>query len=83
MRTKEDAFAIRRVTIEIGNARGADTIIEIHPPSQTATVRAHWPGGEFRDVEHIPLDAMLDVLHGLLKSKGVAASSTALPKEAE
>lgn len=73
-KTKEDAYKIRRVTIELGTDRGADTIIEIHPPSQTVEIRGHWPLGAFA-AERMPLDAMVDALHALLKSKRAALSA--------
>ena len=68
-KTKEDAFAIRRVTIELGTSRGVTLVIEMHGPSQTATVRSQWPTGEFRAAEHMSLETLLEQIATLAKAK--------------
>lgn len=70
-RAEKSAALVRRgsmgMTVELGTDRGSSLVVEIHPPSQTATVRTHWPGGEFRAFEHLPLAEMIDDLHAMLK----------------
>lgn len=65
-KTKEDALNIRRVIIEIGSVNGDELTIDIHPPSQTATLRSHWPSGQFRRAEHLSLESLIGQLRALM-----------------
>jgi hypothetical protein len=70
MKTKADAFKIRRVTIELGSDNSDSLIVEIHPGSQTATLRANWPSGAFRAVENMKLEDLVDQLRALCSGAG-------------
>lgn len=69
---KADAFKIRRVTIELGSDNSDSLTVEIHPGSQTATLCARWPSGEFRRLENMKLEDLVDQLRGLCRERETA-----------